>query len=172
MGRIVETEAYAGAHDRASHARVGRTTRTRVMFGPPGHAYVYLIYGLHHCLNVVCAPDGEAAAVLIRAVEPVAGTELMRARRGSGAGPDPRLAAGPARTCEAFDVTRELDGVDLLADSRLWLAADSAGRPPAGAIVSGTRIGVDYAGPRWAAKPWRFGLAASKALSKPFPTPR
>ena len=124
IARIVETEAYAGPEDRASHARAGRTVRTGVMFGPPGRAYIYLVYGLHHCLNVVCGPDGEAAAVLIRAVEPVAGVELMRARRGATAGADARLGAGPARACQALDIDRRLDGIDLLDDDRLWLAID------------------------------------------------
>ncbi len=169
IARIIETEAYAGPDDRASHARAGRTPRTSVMFGPPGHAYVYLVYGMHHCLNVVCAPDGEAAAVLIRAVEPVAGVATMRARRGGVSGSDSRLAAGPARTCQALDIDRSHDGLDLLADTRLWLASD--GGDPLGAerIVTGPRIGVDYAGPEWAPRPWRFGIAGSPALSRPFP---
>jgi len=171
VGRIVETEAYAGPDDRASHARAGRTARTSIMFGPPGHAYVYLVYGLHHCLNVVCAEDGEAAAVLIRAVEPLEGVERMRAARGR-AGTDPdRLAAGPARTCQAFGIDRTFDGIDLLSDDRLWLAAPAAGWRPA-AIVSGPRVGVDYAGPDWSDRPWRFGLADSRALSRPFPVGR
>ncbi len=169
IARIVETEAYAGPGDRASHARAGHTARTSVMFGPPGHAYVYLVYGMHHCLNVVCAADGEAAAVLIRAVEPVAGIATMRARRGGITSPDSRLAAGPARTCQALDIDRDHDGLDLLTDTRLWLASD--GSDPLGAerIVTGPRIGVEYAGPEWAARPWRFGIAGSPALSQPFP---
>jgi DNA-3-methyladenine glycosylase len=169
VGRIVETEAYAGPTDKASHARAGRTPRTNVMFGPPGHAYVYLVYGMHHCLNVVCATDGEASAVLIRAVEPVAGLATMRTRRGATNGPDVRLAAGPARTCQAFDIDRGLDGLDLIRDGWLWLAADPDGPLASSRILSGARVGVDYAGPEWAAKPWRFGVAGSTALSKPFP---
>ncbi len=169
VARIVETEAYDGPHDRASHSRAGRTPRTEVMFGPPGHAYVYLVYGMHHCLNVVCGPDGEAAAVLIRAVQPVSGLEAMRARRGSAAGPDERLAAGPARTCQALDIDRGHDGLDLVTDEGLWLAIDDEPRPRAGHVISGPRIGVDYAGIEWASKPWRFGLADSPALSRPFP---
>lgn len=167
VGRIVETEAYAGPDDRASHARAGRTARTSIMYGPPGRAYVYLIYGLHHCLNVVCAEEGEAAAVLIRAVEPLEGFEQMRAARGRpGTDPD-RLAAGPARTCQALGIDRTFDGLDLLSDDRLWLAAPDTGwRPPA--IVSGPRVGVDYAGPDWSNRPWRFGLDGSRALSRPF----
>jgi DNA-3-methyladenine glycosylase len=168
VARIAETEAYGGPEDWASHARAGRTARTSTMFGPPGHAYVYLVYGLHHCLNVVCAADGEASAVLIRAVEPVEGIERMRARRGPAAGRDARLAAGPARTCQALDIDRRLDGIDLLHDERLWLADGTAGEIPATAIVSGPRIGVDYASPEWASRPWRFGIADSEALSKPF----
>ncbi len=170
VARIVETEAYAGPADQASHARAGRTPRTAVMFGPPGHAYVYLVYGMHHCLNVVCGPDGEAAAVLIRAVEPLAGLGRMRARRGPSAGPDSRLAAGPARTCQALGIDRTLSGLDLVTDERLWLAHDPARPSGRTDVVCGPRIGVDYAGPDWAERPWRFGLATSAALSKPFRT--
>jgi DNA-3-methyladenine glycosylase len=166
VARIVETEAYAGPEDRASHARAGRTTRTAVMFERPGVAYVYLIYGLHHCLNVVCAPEGDASAVLVRAVEPVAGVAIMRDRRGPAAGPDHRLGAGPARACQALDIDRRLDGVDLLTDDRLWLAAPTS--EPSD-IAIGPRVGVDYAGPDWASRPWRFGIAGSAALSRPFP---
>ena len=167
IGRIVETEAYAGPDDRASHARAGRTPRTAVMFGPPGIAYVYLVYGLHHCLNVVCGADGAASAVLIRALEPVEGLPLMRDRRGRAGGDDDRLAAGPARLCQALAVDRSFTGDDLLTPGRLWLAATPTG-VPAAAIVSGPRIGVDYAGARWAARPWRFGVAGSPSLSRPF----
>jgi DNA-3-methyladenine glycosylase len=166
-GRIVETEAYAGPEDGASHARAGLTRRTRPMFGPPGHAYVYLVYGLHHCLNVVCAPDGEASAVLIRALEPVAGLDAMLHNRGRPEERPERLAAGPARLCQALDIDRRLDGIDLLGDERLWLAVVGQDRPPS--IVSGPRVGVRYAGPRWAARPWRFGLSGHPSLSRPLP---
>ncbi len=134
VARIVETEAYDGPRDRASHARAGRTARTAVMFGPPGHAYVYLVYGMHHCLNVVCGPDGEASAVLIRAVEPDLGVELMRAGRGDRPGPDARLGAGPARLCQALAIDRRLDGIDLLTDERLRLCRSDGPQPvvPAG----------------------------------------
>ena len=172
IARIVETEAYGGADDRASHARAGRTPRTTVMFGPPGHAYIYLVYGMHHCLNVVCGDDGAAAAVLVRAVEPVAGLERMRSRRGAAAGSDVRLAAGPGRTCQALGIDRALDGIDLVSDDRLWLARDPASAPEDHDIVCGPRVGVDYAGPEWATRPWRFGVAGSAALSKPFSGPR
>jgi DNA-3-methyladenine glycosylase len=136
------------------------------MFGPPGHAYVYLVYGVHHCLNVVCGPDGQAAAVLVRAVEPVTGIDRMRERRGPSGGPDARLGAGPARACQALDIDRRLDGIDLLADTRLWLATPTDDAPVA--IVAGPRIGVAYAG-EWAARPWRFGIAGHPSLSRPFP---
>ena len=172
VARIVETEAYAGPEDRASHARAGRTGRTGVMFGPAGRAYVYLVYGLHHCLNVVCGPEGTAAAVLIRAVEPVTGAVLMRHRRGPTAGPEARLAAGPAKTCQALDIDRGLDGIDLLADGPLWLATDDGAAVAPERIVSGPRIGVAYAGPPWATQPWRFGIADSPSLSRPFPESR
>ena len=171
VGRIVETEAYAGPEDRASHARAGRTPRTNVMFGPAGRAYVYLVYGMHHCLNVVCATEGQAAAVLIRAVEPLAGLAAMRERRGAVSVPDSRIAADPARTCQALDIDRGHDGLDLLSDERLWLATDGSEPLPAECVMIGPRIGVEYAGPEWAARPWRFGVAGSPALSRPFPEP-
>jgi DNA-3-methyladenine glycosylase len=140
------------------------------MFGPPGFAYVYLIYGLHHCLNVVCARDGEAAAVLIRALEPIAGLERMRDRRGRTAGRDERLAAGPARACQALDVDRSFTGQDLLTRGRLWLATGPTPVSDAD-VVSGPRVGIDHAGPEWASRAWRFGLVDSPALSRPFPEP-
>jgi DNA-3-methyladenine glycosylase len=141
------------------------------MFGPPGHAYVYLVYGLHHCLNVVCGPDGEASAVLIRAVEPVVGVELMRAGRAPVTGPDARLGAGPARLCQALGIDRGLDAIDLMVDGRLRLARAGGPSPvvPPGAIVSGPRVGVAYAG-EWAARPWRFAIGGHPSLSRPFPT--
>jgi DNA-3-methyladenine glycosylase len=177
----VETEAYGGPEDRASHARAGRTPRTAVMFGPPGRAYVYLVYGMHHCLNVVCGADGEAAAVLIRALQPLDGVERMRVARGltvdrlpgrAAPGDDARLAAGPARLCQALGVDRALDGLDLLADERLRLVLPGVGEPRLRAseeVAAGTRVGVTYAGSEWAARPWRFGIAGHAALSRPFP---
>jgi DNA-3-methyladenine glycosylase len=138
------------------------------MFGPPGHAYVYLVYGLHHCLNVVAGPDGQAGAVLVRAAAPVIGAQLMRARRGAAAGPDARLASGPARLCQALAVDRALDGHDLTRRSALWLA-DPVGGPPADLpVVSGRRVGVAYAGPGWADRPWRFGVRDHASLSRTF----
>ena len=171
VGRIVETEAYGGPEDRASHARAGRTTRTSTMFGPPGRAYVYLVYGLHHCLNVVCGPDGEAAAVLVRAIWPMSGIERMRRARGA-AGSDASVGAGPARLCEALGIDRSLDGLDMLSDDRLRLAEPGTGQArlgPGEQVVSGPRVGVSYAGPEWAMRPWRFGIARHASLSRPFP---
>lgn len=168
IGRIVETEAYGGPDDRASHARAGRTPRTAIMFGPPGRAYVYLVYGMHHCLNVVCAAEGQAAAVLIRAIEPVAGLDAMRRARGRPHEATMRLGAGPARTCQALSVDRRHDGLDLLHDERLWLASDGTEPLPDGQVLAGPRVGVDYAGAAWAGRPWRFALAGSPSISRPF----
>lgn len=169
---ITETEAYAGREDRASHARAGATRRTAPMFGPAGHAYVYLVYGMYSCLNVVAERDGEAAAVLIRAVSPMLGVGLIRERRGRPQDRDQRLAAGPAMVCDALDVDRSLDGHDLTLGTELWLAdADPTRRAEALAtgIVTGPRIGVAYAGEGWADRAWRFGLRGHPSLSKPFP---
>jgi DNA-3-methyladenine glycosylase len=170
-GIIVEVEAYGGPDDLASHARAGLTRRTAPMFGPPGHAYVYQVYGLHFCLNVVTETDGAAGAILVRALEPVAGIERMRARRGRPAGPDVRLAAGPAGVCEVLEVDRSLDAIDLTAEGPLYVAhpgEDGLARARARSVVAGTRVGVAYAGPDWAARPWRFGLRGHPALSRPF----
>jgi DNA-3-methyladenine glycosylase len=166
-GPIVETEAYGGPEDLASHARAGRTLRTAAMFGPVGHAYVYLVYGMHDCLNVVAYEGREAGAVLIRAIEPRLGIELMRARRVNGgrAGDDSRLAAGPGRLCQALGVTRLLDGHDLTSGEGLWLAAPSGGSTQA-EIASGTRVGVEYAGDGWSHHPWRFWLAGNPSVSR------
>lgn len=165
--RIVETEAYGGPDDLASHARAGRTRRTAPMFGPAGHAYVYLVYGMHDCLNVVAETDGRAGAVLLRAAEPQAGLALMRLRRGRPHDSHARLAAGPARLCQALGVDRQLDGHDLTLGARLWLEwPERAERPPDDAVLTGPRIGVDYAG-EWSLRPWRFRLKGHPSLSRP-----
>jgi DNA-3-methyladenine glycosylase len=182
VGRIVELEAYIGEDDLASHARFGRTTRNEVMYGPPGRAYVYLVYGMHDCLNIVTGPPGSPAALLVRAVEPLEGIELMRAsgteralarRRvvapGSGRRrvPDQRLAAGPGLVCAAFDLDRSLTGRDLfdpLAAVRLEPPPPAESPPP---VVSGPRVGVGYAGAVWAAVPWRFAIAGNGSVSSP-----
>ena len=136
-GRIVETEAYQGPKDLAAHSARGRTARTEVMFGPPGHAYVYFIYGFWYCLNVVTGAAGVPHAVLLRAVEPLEGLDGR--------------AAGPGLLCRAMHIDRRFNGIDLLGD-RLWLEKRRGAAPR---IARSARIGVDYAG-AWAARPWRF----------------
>jgi DNA-3-methyladenine glycosylase len=163
-GRIVETEAYVGPHDDASHAasRVGRTPRNESMFGPPGIAYVYRIYGVHWCLNVVTDERDYPAAVLIRAVEPLAGLQTMRARRFPVRTPlgDRALASGPGKLAAAFGIDGELDGAPLDTPP-LWL---QPGPPlPAEAVRAGPRIGITRAAD-W---PLRFCEAGSPWLSRP-----
>ncbi len=170
VARIVETEAYAGTADRASHARAGRTRRTEPMFGPAGHAYVYLVYGIHHCLNVVAATAGVPAAVLIRAASPATSVDAMRRARRGPKVPDVRLLAGPGLVCAGMSIDRGLDGHDLTTGDELWIGPGPGSAVPDVTIVHGPRIGVAYAGPGWADRPWRFGIAGDPALSKPFPT--
>lgn len=171
---IVETEAYDGPADQASHARFGRTPRTATMFGPGGRAYVYLVYGIHRCLNVVAGPDGIPEAVLVRAAAPLDGVAAMAARRGHPSTAPVRLAAGPGLLTQALGVGLDLDGADLTRPGALWLAAappDVQAALAAAGISSGPRIGVAYAGPGWADRPWRFGWRGHPALSRPFPRP-
>jgi DNA-3-methyladenine glycosylase len=151
-GRIVETEAYMGPEDLAAHSARGRTPRNAVMFGEPGHLYVYLVYGIHHCLNVVAGPGMKPEAVLIRAVAIAVGAELARHRRGAGV-PAERLASGPGNVAAAFGIDRRLNGHDLL-DLPLRIAH---GEAPA-AIRTAPRVGVAYAG-AWADLPYRFLIA-------------
>ncbi len=182
VGRIVEVEAYLGPEDRASHARAGRTLRTAPMFGPPGVAYVYLVYGMYDCLNVVTEPDGVAGAVLIRTVEAIEGLEEMRMalaahrtarRRESHHGlpprprPDARVAAGPGLVAAAFSVDRGMTGMDLCdPDSSLRLELAPAGMRPV-QKATGPRIGVSYAGEPWTSLPYRFVDASSPSLPSP-----
>jgi DNA-3-methyladenine glycosylase len=166
-GRIVEVEAYVGGDDRASHARMGPTPRNRVMFGPPGVAYVYLVYGMHHCLNIVTGPESFPAALLIRAVELVRGGDAMRASRGRAGVPDARLAAGPGRVGAAFGITRADNGVDLLDPAATLRLEARTADEPAPVVLAGPRIGIDYAGEPWTSLPWRFAVAGSPALSRP-----
>lgn len=147
IGRIVETEAYKGPHDLAAHSSRGRTRRTEVMFGPPGHAYVYLIYGFWNCLNVVTAADGVPHAVLLRGLEPVEGIV--------------DTTHGPGLLCRALHIDRGLNGTDLTGGT-LWIERPHDFRKPS--IERSTRIGVDYAG-HWASKPWRFFDADSPYVS-------
>jgi DNA-3-methyladenine glycosylase len=157
VGRIVEVEAYGGPRDPASHAFRGETRRNRTMFGPPGHAYVYFTYGMHHCLNVVTGSPGRAGAVLIRAVEPIAGLEAMARRRGPV--PRHRLARGPGCVARAFGLSRNDDGVDLTCGP-LWLA-DRPARRGGHRVTISARIGITRA----ATRPWRFYLAGHPCVS-------
>jgi len=159
-GRIVEVEAYAGPEDQAAHSARGRTARNAVMFGAPGHVYVYLVYGLHHCMNVVTGPGTKPEAVLLRALEIDEGIELARARRGPRP-PDSRLATGPGNAGQALGADRSLSGVDLLAGP-VWIEPRSGPMP---SMRSGPRIGVDYAGP-WATRPLRFWIADDPHVSR------
>jgi DNA-3-methyladenine glycosylase len=148
-GRIVEVEAYVHEEDQACHARFGLTKRSRPLYGPPGHAYVFLIYGMYDCFNVVCEPEHSPAAVLIRALEP-----------------EPPLDGGtdgPGKLCRALELTRAHNGADLVQGSPVWLEPRERAAPR---IVATPRIGVDYAG-EWAARPWRFVDAESSWLSRP-----
>lgn len=184
--RIVEVEAYIGTDDQASHARFGETFRNRVMFGPAGRAYVYLVYGMHACLNVVTEPEGSPAALLVRAVEPLEGIERMRAdriaraaanRRESsperiaadierlGRTADLRLASGPGLVAAAFGLETSWTGTDLCDPAsplRLETAPADEGTP---SIRATPRIGIGYAGELWATKPWRLSIAGHASVS-------
>lgn len=149
VGRIVEVEAYLGPHDLAAHSARGRTRRTSIMFGPPGHAYVYLIYGMHCCMNVVTEREGHASAVLLRAIEPVKNIATP--------------TAGPGLLCRAMQIDRGLNGHDLLSDE-LYIAAPARKEPIA--IARRPRIGVDYA-QHWARRLLRFYLRGNRFVSKP-----
>ena len=151
--RIVETEAYHGPRDRASHARFGPTRRAAVMFGPPGVAYVYLVYGTSHCMNVVTGPEGFPSAVLLRAGEPLEGC-----RHGT---------VGPGNLCRALGITRQRhDGLDL--GGEVLFLEDAP--PPPERIVAARRVNVHYAGP-WADRPWRYLLLGNPFVSRPRPVP-
>ena len=160
-GVIVETESYE-ADDPACHAYVGLTERTRVLFGPPGRAYVYLSYGIHSLLNAVAEPEGEAAAVLIRALEPTQGVEEMRARRG-GNKADTELCSGPGKLTEALGIDLADNERDLAREP--FLITAPPGEPPE--IVTGPRIGITKA----TEHPWRFCAAGSRFVSRPRPKP-
>jgi len=158
-GLVVETESYE-RDDPACHAYVGLTPRTEVLFGPPGRAYVYLSYGIHSLLNAVTEPEGEAAAVLIRALEPTAGLEEMRARRGVES--DTELCSGPGKLTEALGVGLADNGADLTREPFVLLPREPGW---SGEVVTGTRIGITKAVDR----PWRYALASNPHVSRPRP---
>jgi DNA-3-methyladenine glycosylase len=174
-GRIVEVEAYDGANDAASHAYRGLTPRTAIMFGPPGFLYVYFTYGMHWCANVVCGPDGQAAAVLIRALAPLTGIEAMRVAR-PGARRDRDLCNGPAKLCQALGITGADNGTDLLArrvrsgghgdgegegHTHAAVRLRDDGTPPPRRPGRGTRIGIRVA----TEKRWRFWVPGDPHVS-------
>jgi len=177
-------EAYIGVDDRASHARFGPTARNRPMFGPPGHAYVYLVYGMYDCLNIVTEPAGSPAAVLVRAVEPLDGLDLMRKSRAAlhasrrkspsrepgwtvRALPDHRTASGPGLVAAAFGIDVTWTGTDLCdPGSPLRLEARPSGEPPP-TIRATPRIGINYAGAPWTDHAWRFVIAGHPSASGP-----
>ncbi|MFB7374489.1 DNA-3-methyladenine glycosylase [Streptomyces sp. NPDC056222] len=159
--RLTEVEAYAGAIDPGSHAFRGRTARNAVMFGPPGHAYVYFTYGMWHCLNLVCGPEGHASGVLLRAGEILVGAEQARTRRLS-ARYDRELAKGPARLATALDVALALNGTDTCAGPDSPLSLLTGTPPPADQVRSGPRTGVGGDG---APHPWRFWIDADPTVS-------
>ncbi len=159
-GRIVEAEAYTGESDPASHAYRGRTARNAVMFGAAGYAYIYFTYGMHHCLNVVAERPGHAGAVLLRALEPLAGIPIMRASGDSG--PEARLLSGPGKVCRAFGLTLEDNGRDL---TRGPLGIAAGGPLPNEAVAVGPRVGITRA----VEMPYRFAVIGSPSVSSRVP---
>jgi DNA-3-methyladenine glycosylase len=187
-GRIVEVEAYDGESDRASHARFGRTDRNAVMYGEPGLAYLYLVYGMHTCLNVVTEPSGRPTAVLIRAVEILTGTEAARANRTAreadlkryrddaaarariaariAAAPAERLASGPGLVGAAFGLDPSMTGLDLCdPGSPLRIELDPGAGPLSVRVTP--RVGIAYAGEPWTSRPWRLLVAGNRSVSGP-----
>jgi DNA-3-methyladenine glycosylase len=156
-GRIVETEAYLGPHDPACHAAAGLTARTRTLHGPPGTAYVYFIYGMHWCFNAVTREQGHGSAVLVRALEPLSGLDLMRRRRGVDR--DVELTSGPARLCDAFAITRAQDGASLQRGALRILQGRDV---PDEDVVVGPRIGIRKAA-EW---PLRFYIRGNRFASR------
>lgn len=164
VGRIIEAEAYCGSADPGSHGYRGLTPRTTTMFGPAGRLYVYFTYGMHHCSNVVCGEKGEASAVLLRAVAPVDGIDVMRARRPAARRDERDLGSGPGKLCQIFGFDRSFDGADLVTGDRgVWLADDDVAPPPDPGVS--VRIGLrEGAGDEF---PWRFYVPGQPGLSRP-----
>ncbi|MFF3348119.1 DNA-3-methyladenine glycosylase [Streptomyces sp. NPDC002779] len=162
--RLTEVEAYNGPDDPGSHAYRGRTARNDVMFGPPGHVYVYFTYGMWHCMNLVCGPDGTASAVLLRAGEIIEGTELARRRRLSARN-DKELAKGPARLATALGVDRALDGTDACAPGETPLRILTGTPTPSDQVRTGPRTGVSGDGGNGDLHPWRYWIADDPTVS-------
>ncbi len=161
-GRIVETEAYVGPQDQASHSRHGHTAANAVMFGPPGHAYVYFTYGMHWLLNAVTEAEGHGAAVLLRAIEPLEGLDLIAAHRPGR--PRHEWTSGPARLTKALAIDRAFNGADLTSGPLIIVP----GAPvPDGDIQNGPRIGIAAAPEPWLSAPYRFWIAGNPYVSKP-----
>jgi DNA-3-methyladenine glycosylase len=190
VARIVEVEAYIGEDDQASHARFGRTARNAVMYGLPGTAYVYLVYGMHDCLNIVTEPAGRPAALLVRAVEPVDGLEAMRdararrardrrrspaapavpaGRTGRAAIPDSRLGSGPGLVCAILDLDRSLTGTDLLDPAGSVRLEPRPPAEPAPTVIASPRVGIGYADEPWTTLPWRLSIRDHPSVSRPRP---
>ena len=166
VGRIVETEAYCGPLDAAAHSYRGQTPRNATMFGPPGHLYVYFTYGMHWCCNPVCGEPGEGVAVLLRALEPVAGLALMHAAR-AAARRERDLCSGPARLCQAFGISGAQDGIDLVSGAGGFGIVDDGMPPPLSPVVA-PRVGIRHA----ADEPWRWYVAGNPHVSRALPTRR
>lgn len=164
-GLIVETEAYLGEPDRASHAfGLRRTARNEAMYGQPGTAYVYFTYGMHFCFNVVCGRRGTPLAVLIRALQPVEGEATMSITRETSR--STALCSGPAKLCQTLQINRELNGIDLVSDARLFIERARRGRLDDSALVNSPRIGIEYAAD-WARKPLRWHIKGNPHVSRP-----
>lgn len=162
-GKIVEVEAYHGFDDCASHAFRGKTSRNEVMFGQAGFSYIYLVYGINHCLNFVTGKKDFPAAVLIRAVEPTEGIELMKKFRKNKHFDN--LTSGPGKLCQAFGINRQLNICDIIKSKNLWIE-DRGEKINPQDIHAAERIGVDYAGERWSKIKWRFFVKNNKFVSR------
>ncbi|MGM0419424.1 MAG: DNA-3-methyladenine glycosylase [Bacillota bacterium] len=164
QAKIVETEAYVGPEDKACHAYNNRrTARTEVMYKPPGHAYIYLIYGMHHCFNIVAAEQDKPEAVLIRAVEPVKGVDFIKEERQIGNRSRTELTNGPGKLTQALSITKDLNGISLVTNGKLFLI-DSLKTLNKHKIKSALRININYA-EEYIKKPWRFYLESSEYIS-------
>ncbi len=163
-GMIVETEAYLGGEDKAAHSYGGkRTSRNEAMYMPPGTAYVYSIYGMHCCFNI--SSRGEGEAVLVRAVQPMGGLEHMRESR-KAAKSDKNLCNGPAKLCQAMDINKGCNQLDLTSSDRMWVEPSPDCEGSGHEVVETTRVGIDYAGKEWAGKLLRFYVKGSTFISK------